>query len=202
MTNETSPRKLWLALATVYVIWGSTYLAIRLAVEDLPPFLMAGTRFLIAGGLLFAFAIRRGQAAADRVGWPQWRAAAIVGGLLLLGGNGGVVFAERRVTSGVAALIVGTVPIWMALFAARRDDERVRVRAALGLLMGFAGVVLLARTSGEHGGAVDTFGVALLVFASISWAFGSVIAPRLSLPRRPLETTGMEMLAGGALMTG
>jgi drug/metabolite transporter (DMT)-like permease len=201
MTNQTDSRKLWLALATIYVIWGSTYLAIRVAVETLPPFLMAGVRFLVAGGILYAFARGRGDVAHDRVGWPQWRAAAIVGGFLLLGGNGGVVWAERRVTSGVAALIVGTVPIWMALFAARRDAERIRLRAATGLLLGFAGVVLLARTGGDAGGTVDPLGVALLVFASISWAFGSVIAPKLSLPKRPLVTTGLEMIAGGALMT-
>lgn len=201
MTQRAGARKLWLALATVYVIWGSTYLAIRVAVETLPPFLMAGVRFLVAGAALYAFAARRGDAAGDRIGWPQWRSAAIVGGLLLLGGNGGVVWAERRVTSGVAALIVATVPIWMALFAARRDEERVRARAAIGLVLGFAGTVLLARTSGEGGGAVDGLGVGLLVFASISWAFGSVLAPRLPLPRRPMVTTGMEMLAGGALLT-
>lgn len=123
MTKTTDARRLALALATVYVIWGSTYLAIRVAVETLPPFLMAGTRFLVAGAALLAFAIRRGDVVGDRVGWPQWRAAAIVGGLLLLGGNGGVVWAEQRVSSGVAALVVATVPIWMALFAARRDRE-------------------------------------------------------------------------------
>jgi drug/metabolite transporter (DMT)-like permease len=201
MAVRADGRRLALALATVYVIWGSTYLAIRVAVETLPPFLMAGARFMVAGALLLAFAIRRGDVRGDRVGWRQWRAAAIVGGLLLLGGNGGVVWAEQRVASGVAALIVATVPIWMALFAARRDREAVRTRAAIGLALGFAGTVILSRTSGEGGGAVNLAGTLALVFASISWAFGSVLAPRLSLPKRPMVTTGMEMLAGGALLT-
>lgn len=201
MAVRTDARRLAVALATVYVIWGSTYLAIRVAVETLPPFLMAGARFMIAGAALLAFAIRRGDVEGDRVGWPQWRAAAIVGGLLLLGGNGGVVWAEQRVSSGVAALIVATVPIWMALFAARRDREGIRARAGIGLALGFAGTVLLARTSGADGGAVNLAGTLALVFASISWAFGSVLAPKLALPKRPMVTTGMEMLAGGALLT-
>lgn len=201
MTEQASGRRLWLALGTVYVIWGSTYLAIRVAVRTLPPFLMAGFRFLVAGGLLYLFAFRRGDAENDRIGWPQWRAAAIVGGLLLLGGNGGVVWAEQRVTSGVAALIVATVPIWMALFAARRQDERVRLRAVVGLLLGFAGTVLLVRASGEGGGSVDLVGAGVLVFASISWAFGSVLAPSLRLPKRPMVTTALEMISGGALLT-
>ena len=121
---------------------------------------MAGFRFLVAGGLLLAFAFRRGDAEGDRLGWPQWRAAAIVGGLLLLGGNGGVVWAEQRVSSGVAALIVATVPIWMALFAARRDARAHPAPRGIGLVLGFAGTVLLARTSGEGGGAVDLAGAA------------------------------------------
>jgi drug/metabolite transporter (DMT)-like permease len=201
MTGQASGRRLWLALGTVYVIWGSTYLAIRVAVRTLPPFLMAGFRFLVAGGLLYLFAFRRGDAGQDRLGWPQWRAAAIVGGLLLLGGNGGVVWAEQRVSSGVAALIVATVPIWMALFAARRGNERVRLRAGLGLILGFAGTVLLVQGSGEGGGTVDLASAGVLVFASISWAFGSVLAPSLRLPKRPMVATALEMIAGGALLT-
>jgi drug/metabolite transporter (DMT)-like permease len=194
-------RKVWLALLTVYVVWGSTYLAIRVAVRTLPPFLMAGVRFLVAGGLLYAWAIRRGDAAEDPIGRPQWRSAFLVGGLLLLGGNGGVVFAERVVPSSIAALVVATVPIWMALFAARRGGERLLFKAVVGLALGLAGVVLLVRAGGSNGGFVDPFGVILLVGASVSWAFGSVWARHLPLPRRPLVTTAMEMIGGGALLS-
>jgi drug/metabolite transporter (DMT)-like permease len=201
MAKPASARKLWFALGTVYVIWGSTYLAIRIAVRTLPPFLMAGVRFLVAGGVLYLFAFRRGDAPNDRIGWPQWRAAAVVGGLLLLGGNGGVVWAEQRVDSGVAALIVATVPIWMALFAARRADERVRLRAGAGLVVGFAGTILLVQPWGAGGESVDLASAGVLVLASISWAFGSVAAPSLRLPKRPLVATALEMIAGGALLT-
>ncbi|HEX2031774.1 MAG TPA: EamA family transporter, partial [Actinomycetota bacterium] len=105
---ENSPAAIWAAMAAIYVIWGSTYLAIRVAVETLPPLLMASVRFLVAGGLLYAWAIRRGARSEDRPTARQWRASAIVGTALLLGGNGGVVLAEQTVPSGIAALLVAT----------------------------------------------------------------------------------------------
>src|SRR5262245_13233983 len=110
-----SPR-VWAALVTVYVLWGSTYLGILFAIRTFPPFLMLAARFGIAGALLFAWSIRRGDRAGDRPGWPQWRAAAVVGGALLLAGNGSVAWSEQRLTSGVASLIVATVPLWIAVF--------------------------------------------------------------------------------------
>src|SRR5262249_29895159 len=109
------PVLVWAALGTVYLVWGSTYLAIRVAIQTLPPFLMAATRFLVAGGVLFAVTAPRGDRARDRLGPEQWRATAIIGGALLLGGNGGVVWAEQRIPSGVAALLVATLALWITL---------------------------------------------------------------------------------------
>src|SRR2546426_4817343 len=159
-----------MALTTVYLVWGSTYLAIRVAVRTIPPFLMAGVRFLIAGAVLYAWSIRRGNARDDPIGPRQWAAAAMIGGLLLLGGNGGVVWAERRVASGVAALIIALVPIWMALMVSARGQERMRFRAIAGLMVGLGGTALLVRSSETGGGAVSTAGVVVLVFSSICWA--------------------------------
>jgi drug/metabolite transporter (DMT)-like permease len=184
----------------VYLVWGSTYLGIRVAVRTIPPFVMAGSRFLIAGGLLFAWAVRRGDVAGDRLGWPQWRATALVGTLLLACANGGVSWAEQRVPSGVASLIIAGVPIWMALIASLLGEEPIRARTVAGLTVGFAGAALLLRHGESGGRALDPAGVAVLVGASICWATGSVISRSLRLPRRPLVATGMEMLCGGALL--
>ncbi|MBA3551878.1 MAG: EamA family transporter [Actinobacteria bacterium] len=193
-------RRLWLALGTIYVVWGSTYLAIRVAVETLPPFLMAATRFLAAGALLFVWAIRRGDVREDRVGRAQWKSAALIGGLLLLGGNGGVVWAAQRVATSVSSLLIATVPIWMAIMAARIGRERIRGRTVAGLVIGFAGTALLVRSAGATGGPVDSLGVAVLIGSAVCWATGSVLSGRLPLPRRPLVATAMEMLAGGSML--
>ncbi len=192
-------KRVWLALGIVYVVWGSTYLAIRVADETIPPLLMAAARFLVAGGILYAVSIRRGDVDADPIGPKQWRAAALIGGLLLLGGNGLVVWAERRVGSGTAALMVAAAPIWMAVIAARRNDERVFLRVAIGLGLGFAGVALLVEAGGRHGGS-PLPGMIALIFAPIFWALGSVPSRRAALPKRPFVSTAMEMLCGGAML--
>lgn len=187
------------ALAIVYVVWGSTYLAIRIAVETLPPFLMVGVRFLVAGAVLYAWSIRRGDVAGDRPGPAQWRAAAIVGGLLLVGGNGLVVWGEQTVPSGIAALLVATLPLWMALIGRVAFGTRLRPVTVAGLVVGFAGVALLVRPTGE--GGLDPVGTAVILVAPVSWAVGSLWSGRLPLPSRPLVTTGMEMLCAGAALT-
>jgi drug/metabolite transporter (DMT)-like permease len=194
--------QVWAALAAVYVVWGSTYLAIRVGVRTMPPFLMAGTRFLIAGGLLFAWAVRRGDTAGDPLRWPQWRSALIVGALLLAGGNGGVSWAEQRVPSGVASLLIALVPMWMAVFLVVLGNERVRLRTAAGLAVGFSGTALLIRAtgSGSGTGAADVLGIVVLIGASISWAVGSVWSRGMPLAKRPLVATGMEMILGGAVL--
>jgi len=189
---------LWVSLAIVYTVWGSTYLAIRVAIETMPPMLMASVRFLIAGGILYAISIRRGDRAGDRPGVRQWRAAAIVGTLLFLGGNGGVVWAEQRVPSGIAALIVASVPLWMALLAFAALKERLPRVAVAGLVVGFAGTALLIRPSGsEH---IDALGAAVLVGASVSWAIGTLYAGRAPLPSRGSVSAAMQLVCGGVVL--
>jgi drug/metabolite transporter (DMT)-like permease len=185
------------AFAAVYVIWGSTYLAILFAIETLPPFLMAGVRFLIAGALLYGWMRLRG---APRPSGVHWRSATIVGGLLLLGGNGAVVWAEQWVPSGVAALLVATVAFWMVLLEwLRPGGVRPTGAVVLGLVVGFAGLALLVSGAGE-GERVHLLGAAALLFGTVCWAAGSIYARAAPLPASPFTATGMEMLAGGGLL--
>src|SRR5438067_1894599 len=188
-----------LAFLSIYTIWGSTYLAIRFAIETFPPFLMAGLRFLIAGGVLYAWTRFRGAPSPTRA---NWKAATIVGGLLLLGGNGGVVKAEQVFPSGLTAVLITTVPIWMALVELLRKDRIVpTLHVALGLILGFGGVVLLVGPGDLVGsGGLNPVWVGVLIFASLSWAIGSVYSRKASLPKTPLLGSGLEMLAGGALL--
>lgn len=185
-----------LALAAVYVIWGSTYLAIRFAVETLPPFLMASVRFLVAGSILYGWRRAVGFPAPT---WAQWRGASIVGALLLLGGNGGVVWAEQWVESGTAALVVASVPLWMVLFDWLRPGGRPpRASVWVGVLVGLTGVALLMGAP-HDGGENYLLGWIVLVLASVSWAIGSIYSRGIDMPA-PLLSTGMQMLAGGALL--
>jgi len=199
-------RRPWLvplAFALVYVIWGSTYLAIKLAIDTIPPFVMAGTRFLVAGAALYTVARLLG---APKPARSEWGPASIVGLFLLLGGNGLVVFGQKTVPSGLASLIVAGVALWMALFDALRPGGRwPTLPAAAGLLGGFAGVALLI---GPWSGGVDPAGAMALVGATISWALGSIYARGARLPKSPFVATAVEMMAGGgallllALVTG
>ena len=190
--------RVWLALITVYIAWGSTYLAIRFAVETIPPFLMAGVRFLIAGAILYSWRRLAGDPSPQGI---HWRSAAIVGLLLLLGGNGGVVWAEQRVASGIAALIVGSAPLFMVLIdALRPGGQRPNWQTGSGVLAGFVGIALLVSPSQWTGNGLqmDGPGVAVLLLASILWASGSLYSRNAQLPDSPLLGTGMEMLAGSA----
>ena len=188
-----------LAFLSIYTIWGSTYLAIRLAIETFPPFLMAAIRFLIAGGVLYAWMRLKGAPPPTRA---NWKAATIVGGFLLLGGNGGVVKAEQVFPSGLTAVLITTVPIWMALVELLRKDRIVpTLHVVLGLVLGFGGVVLLVGPGNLVGsGGLNPLWAGVLILASLSWAIGSVYSRKASLPRTPLLGSGMEMLAGGALL--
>jgi drug/metabolite transporter (DMT)-like permease len=190
--------KVLAAFAAVYVIWGSTYLAIRFAIETLPPLAMAGVRFLAAGGAMYAFLRWRGMPAPKRI---QWRSAAVVGGLLLMGGNGCVVLAERTVPSGVVALLVAMVPLWMVLLEwVRAGGTRPTARTVMGLLVGFGGMVLLVGPMELAGGGVDPFGAMLVMIGSVSWAAGSIYSRSAPLPASPFMATAMEMLSGGAML--
>lgn len=190
--------KVLVAFAAVYVIWGSTYLAIAFAIETLPPFMMAGVRFLVAGGVLYLWSRARG---ASRPSLLHWRSALIIGGLLLFIGNGGVVWAEQRVTSGQAALLAGTVPLWMVLLEwVRPGGERPTLATLSGLAVGIAGMVMLVGTGDSAGGGVDLLGTLALLLAALTWAIGSLYARGAPLPSSAAQTTGIQMLAGGALL--
>lgn len=198
--------QVWLALGTVYVIWGSTYLAIRVVVETLPPFLSAGVRFIIASAALGAWIAARHGNARLRVGWAELRSAAIVGIALLLFGNGFVQVGERDVPSGLAALLIGSVPLWVVVYR-RVAGERIGVGALAGVLLGFAGVGFLAVPRGLSG-EVATAGLVFVLIAAASWAWGSFVSKRLDLPRDPLVSTTLQQFTGGlgllaaALLTG
>jgi drug/metabolite transporter (DMT)-like permease len=199
LASRTSPRtQIILAFTAVYIIWGSTYLAIRFAVATMPPFLMAGVRFLIAGAILYLWMRLRGG---ERPKLVHWRSALIVGGLLLLGGNGIVSWAEQQVPSGLAALLIAAVPLWMALFDwLRPGGVRPTGLTVVGLVIGFAGVILLASQAESSGTGPQLIGVLALLVATICWAFGSLYARSAPFPRTQLLGTGMEMLGGGALL--
>lgn len=189
---------IWSALIVVYLIWGSTYLAIRYAVETTPPFLMAAVRFLISGGFLYTLRRCKGDPRPEAV---EWRSAAIIGIFLLVGGNGGVAWAEQFVTSSLAALLVATVPLWMVLIDTFRPaGERPGLAAVVGILIGFVGVVLLIGSAAGGADAANLPGAAALLFASLSWATGSIYGKSARLPASQLLGTGMQMLAGGVAL--
>ena len=205
MKNETSPSiaPAWgvlAAFAAVYVIWGSTYLGIRYAVGSIPPFLMAGSRNLAAGLLLYAIARARNHTLPSRI---EWRDATIAGGLMLAIGNGGVTWAEQVIPSGVAALLVALTPVWMVLLDwLRPGGTRPRPFVVTGLLVGFFGVALLARGGGNHSSPVYDWGIAALMLASVGWACGSIFNRQARKPASPLLGVAMQMIAGGTLMLG
>ena len=193
------------AFAAVYIIWGSTYLAIRFAVETIPPFMMGGIRFLISGAVLYVWARLHGVGRASRL---EWRNTAIVGACLLLGGNGGVVWAERSVPSGLTALLVAILPFWMVLLDwARPHGKRPTAGVAIGLVVGVIGLVVLIGPAALHpnaqtptGDGVKLIGAIVLISASLSWAIGSIFSQNSTMPRSAIAATGMEMITGGALL--
>lgn len=188
-----------LAFLAVYVIWGSTYLAIRVAVESMPPFLMAGARWILAGGALYAWMRLRGAPKPELV---HWRSAAIIGALLLLGGNGLVSWAEQLVPSGITALIIGTVPVWFAVLSALTPGgERPTASVVIGIALGLAGVAVLMGPSLWQGvGEVHPAGGIAILLACVFWATGSLYSRRAKLPSSTLLGAAMEMLAGGVIL--
>jgi drug/metabolite transporter (DMT)-like permease len=203
----TRSRLGWPALLVVWVFWGGTYLGIRIADQTIPPLLMAGARYLIAGILLLPFALRSGspqERATDRPRARQWLSAAALGVLMLAIGNGGVSVAERRIPSGLAALLVATVPLWLVVLDRFVNHRPVRPPVLLGLLAGLAGVGLLSGviSIGALGGPgqVQATGTVIVLAAAAAWALGTVLAGKLALPVRPMLATAMEMLVGGAVL--
>ncbi len=198
--DHPGPRRarLVLAFAAVYLLWGSTFLAMRFGIRTIPPLFMASMRHLVSGTLLIAWAARRAAR------WPtarEWRHAAIVG-VLLLGANGTVAWSEQRVPSGTAALLVATVPLWMVLIDWLRPRGLHPGRGVLvGLSLGLAGLATLVGPAAWGGrGGVNPVGAAALVLGSLSWAAGSVVAQQLPKPPVPLLAVGMQMVCGGAAL--
>jgi drug/metabolite transporter (DMT)-like permease len=193
-----SQLRIVLAFAAIYLIWGSTYLAIRFAIESIPPLLMAGVRHFTAGAVLYAVCM------AQRIPAPKpihWGSGFLLGGLMLLGGNGGVTWSEQYVSSGLAALVIATVPMWIAVLEWRLRGVRPRVTTIAGIAIGLAGVALLIGPGRLLGGArPNPIGVIALLFAALSWSIGSLWSRRAPLPPRPLMVVAMQMLGGGALL--
>ena len=201
--HESAPadgRRVWLGLAVLYVVWGSTYLGIAVAVATIPPFLMAAFRFGLAGTVLLAWTIARGTFT-----WPTRRESidtAIVGALLLGGGMGMVAWGEQSIPSGIAALLVALMPVWVAVLGRVAFGERLPRLAVVGIVIGFVGVaILVGPTATGATGALDPAGVAALVISPIAWAAGSLYAShRARLPRQPLVATGTQMVAGAIVL--
>jgi len=188
----------WLALSTVYLIWGSTYLAIRFTVETAPPFLSAAARFGLSGAFLFVWRRVAGDPNPTRT---EWRNASIVGIFLLVGGNGGVVWAAQFIPSSLAALLVSTVPLWMILFDLIRPGGIGPGRSALaGILIGFCGALLLIGWSADQASPENLYGAMAVLIAACLWAIGSIFGKTAQLPPSALMTTAIEMLVGGAAL--
>ncbi len=204
MTESSGKRQVILAFAAVYLIWGSTYLAIRLVVETIPPLLSGGVRFLAAGLVLIAVARIRGAHPATKA---EWRSALIAGFLMIAGGNGFLSWAQQSVPSGVAALLVATVPLWLvALAAVGPEREPPTRREICGLALGFGGLLILLGGSGAEIGLGDTTPLSAIlasgsiVLASLSWAYGSIYNRRAKLASPPLYATALTMTAGGSAL--
>ncbi|MBI4749305.1 MAG: EamA family transporter [Acidobacteria bacterium] len=187
------------AFAAVYIIWGSTFLAILFGLETIPPFLMAGTRFLVAGGLLFGWAQLNGA------GWPtlaQWRSAAVLGAAMLLIGNGAVVWSEQRIPTGITALLITTEPLWIVLLEWVMEKQRPTALTWGGLVLGTVGTIVLIGPGVFQGMSdVDLLGAAAVTIGALSWAAGSLYSARAEMPASPTLSTGIQMLAGGVFLS-
>ncbi len=187
----------WLALGTVYVVWGSTYLAIAYVVQTLPPFLAAGVRFVTAGALVAVWLLARDRASL-RVDRHELLGAGVVGTLLLAGGNALVMAGERTVPSGLAALIVASVPLWIVILRVV-TGQHVRGDVWIGVLVGIAGVGVLV-VPGGVAGTIDPVGIVALLAATLSWAIGTFLSQRLRMPPSALASTALQQLLGGAVL--
>lgn len=187
-----------LCFAAIYVVWGSTFLAIRYAVEELPPVLMAGARFLVAGLVLVGVAKARG---AGRISGAAWASSVLVGALLF-GGNALLAWAETRVSSGLAALMLATIPLWMTgLGSMRKDATPLSPRQRVGFALGFAGMVVLVGPGQLLGArSVDPLAAVALVGAALAWSVGSLISRELPQPTHPVAAAGLPMVSGGVLL--
>ena len=190
--------RIWLALITIYLAWGSTYLAIHFAVQSITPFFMTGVRFMVAGLILYLWRRLAGDLAPT---YTQWRSGVLIGSLLLVGGIGGLTWAEQYVPSGIAALIAAAIPLWVVLIeTVRRGGNRPTRLTTIGVLIGMAGIIILINPMGSSDNPFEynPIGVVVLLLAALSWAIGSVYSHKAELPKSALLGTGMELLAGSA----
>ena len=190
--------RVWVALATIYVVWGSTFVALAVAVRDLPPFLSMAARHLVAGAVLLAIALPRGDRTSDPIGRRQIAAAFVFGGLLFVTGHGVLAWAQQTVPAGVAALLVGSIPIWMALFDRVAFGRRLAPTGYAGIALGFVGLAFLFDPFGEA--SVDRSAALAIVVSAMCWAAGSLYSRGAPLPRRPLVSAGLASLCGGLLL--
>jgi drug/metabolite transporter (DMT)-like permease len=192
----------WVSLLIVWVVWGSTYLAIRVGVETIPPLLLAAARNLVAGLIMFPLALRSRRAAgpaAGTVSWPsraEWRGCVIVGVLLLVA-NGAVGIGEKTVPSGLAALLVATVPLWLLGMDAGLNHARLGLAPLAGLALGLAGVGLLSAFGEDSDRGISGWGVVIILVAAAGWALGTILARRVTIPASPALASGMQLLSGG-----
>ena len=190
--------RIWAALAVVYLAWGSTFIALAIAVRDLPPLLALAMRHLVAGALLLAFALPRGDRKADPICRAQIRAGIVLGFLLFALSHGTLAWAQQTVPAGVAALLAGSIPIWMAVFDRVAFGRRLRGSAYVGFVFGFLGLAFLVDPFG--GGSVDRLGAIAIVLGAGTWAAGSLYSRDAPLPRRPLVSAGLASVCGGVLL--
>ncbi len=190
--------RVWLALGTLYLVWGSTFIALAIVVRDQPPLLAMSVRHLIAGTILLAFALPRGDRNGDRIGGRQVGAALVFGGLLFVTGHGVLAWAQQTVPAGVAALLVGSIPIWMALIDRIAFGRRLPRSAYVGFAVGFIGLAFLFDPFGE--GSIDRLAALAIVLSAMCWAAGSLYSRGAPLPRRPLVSAGLASVCGGALL--
>lgn len=198
-TNVKSPASIISALLAVYIFWGGTYLAMKIAIETIPPFIMGGTRFFTAGLLVYLWEIHRGQ---KQPGLSHWLYASLLGLLMLLIGQGGITWAQQYVPSGIAAIIFATVPLWMTLISwGCQGAERPSNLVIFGLFLGFFGIVLQVKSSliGVVANQTYLVGYIVLILAAMSWSWGSVYSRVFRLPASPLMSVALQMLTGGTL---
>ncbi|TMC09425.1 MAG: hypothetical protein E6J29_13805 [Chloroflexi bacterium] len=196
--TRTSPALLSAGLATIYLVWGTTYLGIRVGVETIPPFFLSGIRYLLAGGLLFTLVALRGGLAG---GWPsarQWLSAVLTGTGLVAIGNGALSWGEQYLPSGPAAIFIATVPIWMAILGRVFLKERIGLLASIGLAIGLGGLVVLVGPAALKGG--DLVPMLACVAAAIGWGAATVYSRVAPFPNNPFQVAGMQMFAGGAVV--
>jgi drug/metabolite transporter (DMT)-like permease len=195
---------IWIGLLILYVVWGSTYLGIAVAVDTIPPFVMAAVRFLVAGLVLLGWSVAREGRGFSPPSLREWRDSAIVGALLLGGGMGMVAFGEQTVPSGITALIIALMPVWVAVLGRVFLGEQLPRLAVGGIVLGFVGVAFLIGPSALGGaGALEPLALAAILFSPISWSSGSLFAShRARLPKQPLVATGAQMVTGGLVLLG